>query len=29
MAGFFNTSLAELPEVSALSDRPTSLAAAY
>lgn len=28
MAGFFNTSLAELPEVSALSDRPTSLAAA-
>lgn len=28
MAGFFNTPLAELPEVSALSDRPTSLAAA-
>ncbi|MFE7324223.1 sodium-translocating pyrophosphatase [Streptomyces sp. NPDC057565] len=28
MAGFINTPLAELPEVSALSDRPTSLAAA-
>ena len=28
MAGLFNTPLAELPEVSALSDRPTSLAAA-